>query len=72
MTPEKYKELSTKAGLTCSCLFIVEIFIVFAMEAFSLFKSTWLAIVGGLCCLAAIIAAFVCVITAILGRKKSN
>ena len=75
MNPEKkerYKGLSAKAGLTCSCLYIVEVIIIVVMGAFSLFNVTWLTIIGGLCGLGAVIAAFVCVITSILGRKNPN
>jgi membrane protein YdbS with pleckstrin-like domain len=68
---EKYKALSARAGLTCSCFLIVAVIMTSASETFE-HHSMWIVMVSGLIGVVAFIAAIVCVTTAVIGRVNPD
>jgi hypothetical protein len=76
MTPtkaERYRKLSAKAGIVCSCFVIVFFLGLVIVEIYRNSEGpNWPGIVCGIACVGSIASAVVCLSAAILARRKPN
>ena len=76
MTPKKseqYRNISFRFGIACSC-FVILVFAGYLCDTFLQYEmeSSWVTITDVICYLGAVICAIICLLTAVLGRRKAN
>lgn len=69
---EKHKKISAIAGICCSCLVIISAALIFIIRTYFRHGPRLLAVCGGLCMMGAVLAAVICIIGALNGRRKPD